>query len=588
MSVFVKMCRNLAFGSRKGYDLKCLNHVGAIMTGKEYTCLLISDFNLDNFASYLANDTDPPGIIPAVAPYGQVVPSLMGDDLVWSQNQIDFAIIWTQPQGVIESFNHVLEFNNVAVDRVLQEVDDYCSLLMNLKDRLTSIFIPSWVIPSYLRGYGLLDMKNHIGIANMLMRMNLRLSDNFEKECKFYVLDIQKWIQHAGPKSFNPKLWYMAKIPFGNDVFSQAVMDVKAALTGISGKARKLIILDLDETLWGGIVGDDGWENITLGGHDHIGEAFADFQKALKALTNRGILLGIVSKNEESVALEAIKKHPEMVLRIKDFAGWKINWLDKAQNILDLVSDLNLGIDSAVFIDDNPVERARVREALPEVFVPEWPDEKMLYTKALLSLRCFDTPSVSPEDAKRAKMYVVERQRQALRNKIGSLDEWFGTLNIKVKIEELNDTNLPRTAQLLNKTNQMNLSTRRMTESELFSWASQDGHRLWTFRVSDKFGDSGLTGIVSIEAEKKKARIVDFILSCRVMGRKIEETMLHMVASYAKSLNCEELYAKYLPTPKNKPCLSFLETSGFEYVGDNIFSWKLNKDYQKPEHIRII
>src|SRR5262249_22447003 len=162
--------------------------------------------------------------------------------------------------------------------------------------------------------------------------------------------------------SFSPRLWYLGKIPYANEVFKEAARDVKSALRGLAGKARKLVIVDLDETLWGGIVGEDGWEHIKLGGHDPASEALADFQRELKALTRRGILLGIVSKNEEAVALAAIDKHPEMVLRRSDFTGWRINWGDKAANIVDLVNELNLGIDSVVFIDDNPSERARVRE----------------------------------------------------------------------------------------------------------------------------------------------------------------------------------------------------------------------------------
>ena len=156
-------------------------------------------------------------------------------------------------------------------------------------------------------------------------------------------------------------------------------MDLKAGLNGLDGRGRKLIVVDLDDTLWGGIVGEVGWEQLKLGGHDHVGEAFADFQRALKGLNRRGILLAIASKNEERVALEGIAQHPEMVLSLDDFAGWRIDWEDKAQNIADMVAELNLGLQSVVFIDDNPAERSRVREALPEVFVPEWPADPALY-----------------------------------------------------------------------------------------------------------------------------------------------------------------------------------------------------------------
>lgn len=558
------------------------------MDEQKYRCILISDFNIENFSNYLNNDDEFPIIKAAVAPFGQVTQVLMQRDSECWRNNPDFAMIWTRPEGVIKSFNGILTYRNVSINNILEDVDEYSLLLLNICDRVKSIFVPIWTLPSYYRGFGMLDLKTGVGVMNTLMRMNLRLSENLDKSSNVYLLNTQKWIEIAGRKAFNPKLWYMGKIAFGNEVFIEAVKDIKSALRGISGNSKKLIILDLDDTLWGGIVGDVGWENIKLGGHDHIGEAFVDFQRALKSLTNRGLLLGIVSKNQEAIALEAINKHPEMVLKLEDFAGWRINWQDKAQNIVDLVSDLNLGLQSVVFIDDNPVERARVREALTEVFVPEWPEDKMLYKSALLNFRCFDTPSISKEDLERTKMYVSERQRKELKRSIGSFDEWLKSLKIKVKIEELNAPNLKRTTQLLNRTNQMNLTTRRMIESELMNWAGQENHKLWTFRVSDKLGDSGLTGILSLELENKKGRIVDFVLSCRVMGRKVEETMLYAATGYARSIGLDEICAKHIPTSKNKPCLEFWKSSGFVYnQEDKIFTWIVKNKYALPDCIKI-
>lgn len=550
-------------------------------------CILISDFNINNLAGYIRNDTDLPILDVIVAPFGQVVTVLMQKELECWQNKPDFAIVWTRPETIIRSFNDILNYKRVAIDKILREVDDYCSLLSSICDRLKSVFVPTWVIPSYHRGLGMLDMKTGLGASNTLMHMNLRLSENLEEMSGIFLLDAQRWVSIAGKNAFNPKLWYMGKIAFGNEVFANATKDIKSALRGITGDSRKLIVVDLDDTLWGGIVGDVGWKNVRLGGHDHIGEAYVDFQRALKSLTNRGILLGIVSKNEEVIALEAINKHPEMILRLDDFAGWKINWQDKAQNLVDLVSDLNLGLQSVVFIDDNPAERARVREALPEVFVPEFPEDKMLYKSALLGLDCFDTPSISKEDLERARMYVSERQRTELKRSIATLDEWLKSLRIEVKVDGLNEANLQRTAQLLNKTNQMNLATRRMTESEIVDWARQTNHKLWTFRVSDKFGDSGLTGIVSLEVKDKVGRIADFVLSCRVMGRKVEETMLRTVIKHAQSVGLDKVYAKYVPTPKNKPCLRFFRSSRFEQNEDNTFTWKVDKDYKVPEYIEV-
>jgi FkbH-like protein len=556
---------------------------------EKFRCVLISDFNVDIFSGYLSNDEDLPVVDSTAAPFGQVIPLLMQEDMEYWKSDFDFSVIWTRPEAVIKSFNNLLAYKNPSIKDILNEVDQFAALLLNVCDKIQTIFVPTWTLPPYIRGFGMLDMKRNIGVSNILMQMNLRLAEKLDRCSNIYLLDVQRWISTVGKYAFNPKLWYRGKIAFGNDVYKEAVKDIKSALRGIQGLSTKIIILDLDNTLWGGVVGDLGWENIILGGHDPIGEAYADFQMALKSLTNRGILLGIVSKNEEATALEALNSHPEMILKVKDFAGWKINWQDKAQNIVDLVSDLNLGLQSAVFIDDNPVERARIRETLPEVLVPEWPDDSMLYINTLLGLRCFDTPSISKEDIERTRMYAIEQQRNDLKNSLSSLDDWLTSLEIKIKIEALNEVNLQRTAQLFNKTNQMNLTTRRMTEKELVDWVKREDHKLWTFRVSDKFGDSGLTGIISIEVKNNYCHIVDFILSCRVIGRKIEETMLSTAIQYAKSLGLKNVKAEYIPTPKNKPCLDFWKKSGFQ-LNENGFSftWDLNKRYDLPKQIEVL
>lgn len=558
------------------------------MDKKEYVGLAISDFNMANFSGYINNDQDSPVVNMTVAPFGQVTQTLMDDKLECWNRKYDFAIIWTLPQNIILSFNDVFNYKNTSMENILKEVEEFASLILQMKEKFNFIFVPTWVTPHFYRGFGMIDMKHGFGVSNILMHMNLRLSENLHTASNIYLFNTEKWIANAGRKSFNPKLWYTAKIPFGNEVFKDSVKDIKASLRGLRGEAKKLVVVDLDDTLWGGIVGDVGWENIHLGGHDPIGEAYVDFQKSLKSLTNRGIVLGIVSKNEESVALEAINNHPEMILQAEDFAGWRINWHDKAQNIIDLAADLNLGIQSIVFIDDNPVERARVQEALPEVLVPEWPEDIMLYNEALHSLCCFDTPSISEEDLERSKMYKVEQQRTILKKQAASLDEWLMTLEIKVKIEELNRANLARTTQLFNKTNQINLSTRRMTETELVHWAEEDGHKVWTFRVADKFGDLGLTGIISFEVEGNKGRIVDFILSCRAMGRKVEQTMISTAFQHAKSIGLDSIYAKYIPTSKNKPCLEFLHSSMLIYDEKyDHFQWSMINDYSMPEQVAI-
>ena len=559
------------------------------MDKQHYTCVLVSDFNLQNFAGYAANDPEFPALKPILAPFGQPVSTLLHKDLPCWQNTPDVAVVWTRPQSVISAFNSLLRYEQVPLQKVLQQVDEYCSLLVNMSDWVKYAFVPTWVLPSYRSVFGVLDMKTGIGLTNTVMRMNLRLGENLEKTSNIYVLNTHRWTERAGIQAFSPKLWYLGKIVFGNEVFKEAVRDIKAALGGMLGYARKLIIVDLDDTLWGGIVGEAGWENLVLGGHHHLGEAYVDFQNALRSMKNRGILLAIVSKNEEQVALEAIRKHPEMVLKLEDFAGWRINWQDKVQNVLDLMTELNLGPQSTVFIDDNPVERARVKESLPEILVPDWPKDPMLYPAALLSLRCFEMPSLSQEDLFRTTLYLSENKRRELKKTVSSLEEWLTRLAIRVQVEELHPANLQRATQLLNKTNQMNLSTRRMSEAELMAWAGEKHHKLWTVRVSDKFGDAGLTGIVSLDIQDRNAQITDFILSCRVLGRKIEETMLSTAIHYAQALGIKDVVARYIATSKNKPCLDFFKSLAprFQQQGE-CFIIDGEEPFPAPEHIELV
>ncbi len=558
------------------------------MSTERLRCLLVADFTIDNLAGLLANDEAMPLVEAVTAPYEQVAPVLLNAaHPAWSPRP-DVTMIWTRPERVSESFARLLDYEDVPLENILAEVDRFADQVTGIHDRTRLALVPTWTMPHYHRGYGLLDMKPGLGHAAVLMQMNLRLAERLAGSSNTFFLDAGRWMAQAGPRASNPKLWFMGKVTFGNDVFVAAMAALKAAVNAAFGRSRKLVVVDLDDTLWGGILGDIGRDQIRLGGHDPIGEAFASFQRGLKALRNRGILLGIVSKNVEETALEAIDNHPEMVLRREHFAGWRINWSDKAQNLAELTAELNLGLQSVVFIDDNPVECDRVRSTLPEVLVPEWPTDPMLYLSTLEALDCFDTVAVSGEDRNRAQMYAAERRRQDLMGAIGSVDDWLASLQMQVTVEPLNDTNRERAVQLLNKTNQMNLTTRRMTAAELESWLENPCRRLWTFRVADKFGDAGLTGICSCELDGDRAKIVDFVLSCRVMGRKVEETMLHMAISWARAQRATYVEARPIATEKNGPCRDFFAASSFKLdQATGTYSWSTSADYPVPPPITL-
>jgi FkbH-like protein len=553
--------------------------VQAEVLSAQSTGYLISDFTIDELASELRISDLFPGVGAQIAPFGQVTQTLLSPPPI---DAADFAVIWTRPEGAIPAFSNLLAFEAVDDGVLDAQVDAFCTLIARAAPAYRFIFVPTWTLPSWQRGLGMLDSRKG-GATVALAAMNLRLSS----VSNVYVLNASRWMEVSGPAALNPKAWYLGKIAIARIALAEAARDIRAALGALSGGPRKLLILDLDDTLWGGIVGDTGWENLRLGGLDGTGEAFVDFQKAIKDLKRRGIVLGIVSKNEESVALEAIRSHPSMVLRQEDFVGWKINWNDKARNILELTKSLNLGLQSVVFIDDNPVERARVREALPEVYVPEWPKEEFLYTSTLRNLRCFDAPVLSREDLERTRMYGEENRREALREQVGSIEEWLKTLGIQVTVALISAATSARAAQLLNKTNQLNLTTRRLTESELLTWASHAEHAFWVISVSDRMGDAGLTGLLGMDFRGDEARVVDFVLSCRVMGRRVEEAILHVAVSAAASKLAKSIVAEYLPTAKNKPCLTFWQSSGFDNQSDRIFTWNPTQPYALPDAISL-
>jgi len=549
------------------------------------TCnvLVISDFNAELTGRYLSADASQPKCTATSAAYGQVFQALTDVSAVGQGN---VAFIWTRPEGVVPEFARLLDGQQVSAQRIDEEVDAFAAMIRRYAASCRYAFVASW-LPTYIdRGSGLLNWGKE-GAAYYLARMNLRLSEALGGVADIFVLDSQGWIDSTDGAR-DSKSWFVTKAPFTDKVFKAAARDVKSALRAAAGLNRKLVVVDLDDTMWGGIVGDDGWENLRLGGHDHVGEAYAEFQRALLTLVRRGIAVAVVSKNDEAVALEAIARHPEMIIRTEHLAGWRINWKDKAQNIAELVEDLNLGLQSTVFIDDNPTERGRIREALPEVLVPEWPTDPTKFADALRQLDCFDRAAMTSEDRERTQMYVQERARRGSLDVASSPEDWLASLEVRVRVDPLSAANLKRVVQLLNKTNQLNLRTRRSTEKELQTWLEGGNNRdLAALTVADRFGDLGLTGIVSWEQIGATLEIVDYVLSCRAMGRQVEQLMAHLAVQAAARAKCDTVVARLIPTAKNRPCLAFWQGSGFSETGQNVFQWTTERDYPKPPFIAL-
>jgi FkbH-like protein len=549
-------------------------------------CLLVSDFTIEGLAPHLE-----PEIQATVAPFGQISVTLLDPKQPCWRDPIENVFVWTRPQAISRNYFDLTNGEPRSFDDTAREIDEFILHLRACAKRVRHVFVATWTRPAYERGLGLLDMDPAAGHSYHLMRMNTYLADQLSTDSNIQLLNADPWVMNVGSDGTNPKLWFMGKMAFSPQVLKLAARDLSASIRAVKGETKKLIILDLDNTLWGGIVGDIGWENLSLGGHDPIGESFVEFQKALKVLTRRGVMLAIASKNTESVALEAIDSHPEMVLRRSDFVNWRINWDDKAQNIFELVQEINIGLDSVVFIDDSPVERERIKHAIPDIFVPEWPSNPMMYVQTLCSLECFDTASISVEDRARTEMYVSEQKRTQLKAEVSSAEDYYSALDLRVTFSQLEDSNLKRAAQLLNKTNQMNLATRRMSEKELSEWHCDEENTIFTFEVTDRFGSYGLTGLAGVSSRGNIAEVTDFVVSCRVIGRGVEQVMLSVLIEHAASVRKEKLEAEFHPTDRNDPCRRFFrDISKFEQVissGRELYTWDLQSKYESPAYVTL-
>ena len=545
---------------------------------------IISDFNVDVFYNLLSRKINSKKYNLNKPNFGLFYDKCF--DLIKSREKNYITFIWSRIEGVIKTFNSLLMNEETNLKTLHQEVDEYINILKQLAKLNDYLIVTSWVLPNNEKGKYLNDFTDHFGLTKNINEINAKIAHELKEYKNFKFLNIDFWLKQHSLK-FNHKLWYAAKIPFSQDVFELAAKEFIQITESLEGKNKKLIILDLDNTLWGGILGDLGWKKINLGGHNINGEAYKDFQIKLKSLKNLGIQLAICSKNYENIALEAIEKNSNMVLKKKDFAAWKINWDDKARNVQEIITDLNLTNDSVVFIDDNKAERDRVKKSLKGIEVPEWPEEPSSYVEKLQTLSYFNSYHVTYEDKNRTKYYQDETKRKKSKEKFISYEKWLSTLKTKVFFEKANEKNKKRILQLINKTNQMNLSTRRISEANLDKLIKDNKSYILSCKVEDKFGDMGLVGVVSFKLSPDKIDVIDFILSCRAFGRSIEKTMLMKIIEILNKKNISKINFKYLKTEKNKPCLDFLKKN-LEKEKNNVYVYKKNTKFNPPKFLNII
>ena len=379
------------------------------------------------------------------------------------------------------------------------------------------------------------------------------------------VLEIAEIARNIGrDKFYSKRMWYLGSIPFSMTGEKAIAEEISKAWNALRGKRKKCLVLDLDNTLWGGVIGEDGLQGIELSTTKE-GSRFRDFQKRIKDLKDQGVLLTIVSKNNEEDALEAIREHPDMVLREDDFVIIKANWEPKAVNIQNIAEELNIGLDSLVFIDDNPIERESVKRAFPEMNVPDFPkDTSMLESFAIeISKKYFPVLKLTDEDLNKTNQYKVEQKRNEIKQKSISIEEYLESLEMKKTFRQIDESDVTRAAQLTQKTNQFNLTTRRYTESDIWNMLKSENHQVWIGELEDKFGSYGKVILAIVKLEENTAIIDNFLMSCRVMGRNIEKEFLNEVEKEMVSKRKAQIIAEYIPTPKNSVVKYFWAENGY-------------------------
>ena len=369
---------------------------------------------------------------------------------------------------------------------------------------------------------------------------------------------------------FNPALWHRSKqevVPTAAPFYGDLVGRLVAAK---QGRSFKCLVLDLDNTLWGGVIGDDGLDGIVLGQGSANGEAFVAVQEYAREQSRRGVILAVCSKNDEASAREPFERHPDMVLKSRDIACFVANWQDKAANIREIAAQLNIGLDALVFLDDNPFERALIREELPMVAVPEVGDDPALYPYTLADAGYFESLALTDEDRERSTHYQGNLQREALKHNATDMESYLRGLDMKLIWRRFDQLGLQRTVQLINKTNQFNLTTQRYTEDDIRAVMGDPRAIGLQLRLTDRFGDNGVIGIVIGKLDAHATMILDtWLMSCRVLGRQVEQATLNLIAELSREMGALTLEGHYKPTKKNGMVKDHYRRLGFEVVQQN-------------------
>ena len=475
------------------------------------------------------------------------------------------------------------------IDRVLGVMRDIVEALR--RHSKVPVLLNNFPLPAYPT-LGILDSQSDAYQGGAIRKLNSRLCDLARQWPDVYIVDFMGLVARVGSnQAIDDRYWHIGRAPIGQQALVTFGREYAKFVRALRGKTRKCLVLDCDNTLWGGIVGEDGLEGIKLG-TAYPGSCFQAFQREILNLHDRGVILAICSKNNEADVLEVLRRHPEMLLREKHFATWQINWNDKVTNILRIAERLNIGMDALVFADDSRFECDFIARALPQVAVLHLAGDPSSFASRLGTSAYFDSLTLTAEDRERTQMYRNQVERRQLQQSAGSLEEYLSRLEIVATIGSADNISVPRIAQLTQRTNQFHLTGRRYTEGEIRALSSDARAAVYYLKMRDCVSELGLVGVAVIKYSAEEAEIDTFLVSCRALGRGAEETLLAHCVQSAVARGCRLLRGRYLRTNKNGQTAGFYSRQGFRAVSETLeqSEWELVLDrntVSPPRWIRV-
>ena len=475
----------------------------------------------------------------------------------------DIIFIFTGVSNLIYS-PEITDDEHAVQKKLEAEYRRYETMWDSLNAKYSAVIIQNDFDPPYFQPEGNLDASLPQGVSRFVARLNEKFAAYAATHDNFYLHDQARVAMEIGLSNWHNRNQYHAyKLPMNYDAIPNVAWSAARLIRAILGKTKKVLVLDLDNTLWGGVIGDDGMNGIELGHETPAGEAFLEWQRYVKRLKMRGVLLAVCSKNEEATAKEGFS-HPDSILQLDDFVSFHANWEPKDTNLRRIAEELNLGLDSFVFVDDNPVERALIRQSLPEVAVPDIdPADISSYIRAIEGNGYFDTAALSADDFGRSQAYQENCKRQSLAEQTANYDDFLRSLQMEAEIGAFQEIYFDRITQLTNKTNQFNLTTLRCTRADIERVAKDKNYITLYCRLKDVFGDNGLISVVIAEKQGTEAHIRLWLMSCRVLKREAENLMLDALIAQAEGKGCDTVVGYYYPTAKNKMVANLYKEFGF-------------------------